>query len=97
MQLKWTDLAAADLEQIEAYIAQHNSPAVALDMVMQIIDRVHLVLPDHPGAGRQGRVKNTRELVIDAVPFIAIYRENLGSNCLEILRILHDSQQWPSA
>lgn len=97
MQLKWTDLADTDLEKIEAHIAQENSSIVAIDVVMNIIDSTHLILPDHPRAGRQGRLKNTRELVIDGVPFIVIYRENISTNCIEVLRVLHDAQQWPTA
>ncbi len=97
MQLKWTDFAEIDLDKIEVHITQENSPIVAIDVVMNIIDSVHLILPDHPRAGRQGRLKNTRELVIDGVPFIVIYRENISTNCIEILRVLHDAQQWPTA
>lgn len=90
MHLKWADLADADLEIIEAHFAQENSPIVAIDVVMNIIDTAHLILPDHPRAGRQGRLKNTRELVIDGVPFIVIYRENISTNYIEVLRVLHD-------
>lgn len=97
MLLKWTDLADIDLEKIEAHITQENSPIAAIDVVMNIIDSTHLILPDHPRAGRQGRLKNTRELVIDGVPFVVIYRVNVSTNCLEILRVLHDAQQWPTA
>ncbi len=43
-----------------------------------------------------GRVTGTRELVIEGVPFIAIYRQ-FGADQLHILRVLHDAQQWPSA
>jgi toxin ParE1/3/4 len=96
VQLKWTDLADIDLEKIEAHISQDNSPIVAIDVVMNIIDSVHLILPDHPKAGRQGRLKNTRELVIDGIPFIVIYREHVRTNCVEILRVLHDSQHSPT-
>lgn len=97
MQLKWTDLADSDLEKIEVHITEENSPSVAIDVVMNIIDSVHLILPEYPRAGRQGRVKNTRELVIDGLPFIVIYREHIAANSLEILRVLHDAQQWPTA
>ena len=97
MQLKWTNLANADLENIETYIREDNSPSVAIDVVMKIIDKAQQILPQHPGAGRQGRVKNTRELVIDGLPFIVIYREQLSENRVEILRVLHDAQQWPKA
>jgi len=97
VQLKWTDLADNDLEKIQAHITQDNNPIVAIDVVMNIIDSVHLILADHPRAGRQGRLKNTRELVVDGLPFIVIYRERVGTNYVEILRVLHDAQQWPAA
>ncbi|MFT6917096.1 MAG: toxin ParE1/3/4 [Motiliproteus sp.] len=96
MQLKWTDLASIDLDKIEAHIGQENSPLVAIDVVIKIIDSAHLILPDHPRAGRQGRLKNTRELAVDGIPFIVIYREHISTNCIEILRVLHDTQQWPT-
>ena len=57
MQLKWTDLALADLDHIETYIAEDNSPLVAIDVVLRIIDTVDIVLPEHPEAGRIGRVE----------------------------------------
>ncbi|BCD96380.1 type II toxin-antitoxin system RelE/ParE family toxin [Marinagarivorans cellulosilyticus] len=97
MQLNWTDLADIDLEKIEAHIAEDNSPIVAIDAVMNIIDSTHLILANHPRAGRQGRVKGTRELVIDGLPFIVIYREHVAVNSIEVLRVLHEAQQWRTA
>lgn len=97
MQLKWTNLADSDLEEIETYIAEDNGPIVAMDVVMNIIDSVQNLLPEHPRAGRQGRVNNTRELVIDGLPFVVIYRENVRHECVEILRVLHEAQQWPTS
>ena len=95
MQLKWTDLANADLEQVEAYISRENSIGVAIDIVLRMIGAVEMILPNHPEAGRFGRVMNTRELVINGVPFIVIYRILDRPRRVEILRVLHDSQQWP--
>ena len=57
MQLKWTELTDADLESIEAHISEANSPKVTIDVVLNIIDSVQLILPQHPGAGRWGRVR----------------------------------------
>lgn len=95
MQLKWTDLAAEDLDQIEASIAEENSPVVAIDVVLKVINTSELVLSSHPSAGRSGRVKDTRELVIDGIPFIVIYRFMERLREVQILRVLHDAQQWP--
>ncbi len=96
MQLKWTDLAAKDLDNIETYIATENSPLVAVDVVLKVINSSELILSTHPQAGRPGRISGTRELVIDGIPFVLIYRivDRLGQ--VQILRVLHHAQQWPS-
>jgi toxin ParE1/3/4 len=96
VQLKWTDLATADLVDIEHNITQDNSPRVAIDVVINILDTTELMLSEHPTAGRLGRVKETRELVIDGIPFIVVYRM-LERAEIQILRVLHDAQQWPPA
>lgn len=93
MRLRWTRPAANDLDDIEVYIAEDNSPVVAVDVVLRIIDQVEGLLPAHPGAGRIGRIQGTRELVIEGLPYITIYRDM--SDEIQILRVLHDAQQWP--
>lgn len=95
MQLKWTDLALQDLDRIESYIAEDAGPVRAVDVVLRVLDSVALVLPSHPMAGRKGRVKHTREWVIDGLPFVIVYRHNQIAKSLEILRVLHDAQLWP--
>lgn len=96
MQLKWTDFAAKDLDNIETYIATENSPLVAVDVVLKVINSSELILSTHPQAGRPGRVNGTRELVIDGIPFVLIYRIVDRLDQVQILRVLHDAQQWPS-
>jgi toxin ParE1/3/4 len=96
VQLQWTEPAAQDLDKIEEYISRDNSPTVAIDIILGIIATVETVLPTHPRAGRMGRVSGTRELVVEGAPFIVIYRQ-VSSEQLQVLRVLHDAQQWPSA
>jgi toxin ParE1/3/4 len=96
VQLKWTEPAAQDLDKIEEYISRDNSPAVAIANVLKVIETIEAVLPAHPRAGRIGRVTGTRELVIEGAPFIVIYRQ-IGSDQLQIIRVLHDAQDWPPA
>lgn len=95
MQLKWTDFAAKDLDHIETYIATENSPLIAIDVVLRVLNTSELILSNHPKAGRPGRVSGTRELVIEGIPFILIYRivDRVGQ--VQILRLLHAAQQWP--
>ena len=95
MQLKWTELAANDLETIEAYTTEDNSPAVAMDVVINILNITEKLLVVHPGAGRPGRVKNTLELVIDGQPYVVVYRDNREIRSIEILRVLYQAQRWP--
>ncbi len=95
MQLKWTSLADKDLEDIEGHIAEDSgSPVIAIDVILKIIDAVEMILPDHPQAGRNGIVKSTRELVIEGVPYVVIYRIMNDLNQIQILRVMHDAQEW---
>jgi toxin ParE1/3/4 len=95
VQLQWTEPATQDLDKIEKYISSKNSHAIAIDVVLGVIETVEMILPTHPRAGRIGRVTGTRELVVEGVPFIIIYRQ-VGVDQLHILRVLHDAQQWPT-
>ncbi len=69
VQLQWTEPATQDLDKIEEYVCKENSPAVAIDIVLGVIETEEMILPAHPRAGRMGRVTGTRELVIEGVPF----------------------------
>ena len=94
MQLQWTEPAARDLDEVEQYISRENSPIVAIDIVLKVIETVEIVLLAHPHAGRIGRVTGTRELVIEGAPYVIIYRQ-VGPDQLQVIRVLHDAQQWP--
>ena len=92
MRIVWTVPAAADLDSIEAFIAEHD-PQAALGVVRRIIGLVGRQLPRHPYSGRAGRVPGTRELVVPDTPFIVAYRVEAGR--LEVLRVLHAARRWP--
>lgn len=91
MHIRWTKGASRNLEQLEEYIAQDKSIA-AIHIVNKIIETVELLI-EHPAMGKPGRVIGTRELVIANTPYIIPYR--VKGNCIEILRVLHGSKQWP--
>ena len=93
MRLRWTRLAERDLDEIADYIEAGN-PAAAARVVLEIIDQVESLLPEHPAIGRPGRVPGTRELVIGGLPYIVAYR--VRDSELELLRVLHTSRRWPS-
>lgn len=85
-------MALHDLEGIADYIAMDN-PAAALNMVDRV-EECTVGLADYPKRGRVGRVAGTRELVVSGTPYLVVYR--LGSGTVDVLRVLHGAQQWPS-
>ncbi len=52
-------------------------------------------LIEQPGLGRIGRKRGTRELVISKTPFVVIFR--VKAKRIEIIRLLHSSQQYPAS
>lgn len=80
-------------DQLE-YIAQ-DSPLVAADLDDELEIQVNSLLAQ-PKLGRPGRVKGTRELVINRTPFVVVYRLK-GPERIEVLRVLHGSQWWPGS
>ena len=91
MILVWLPSANATRDAQLDYIAQ-DSCLAAIDQDEEIERQVDMLL-DHPNMGRPGRLKTTRELVISRTSFIVAYR--VKGKRIEILRVLHGSQQWP--
>lgn len=91
--IEWLPVAVTNrFEQLD-YIAQDN-PLAAISQDEQIEYQVDMLM-QHPQMGRPGRKKGTRELVISRTPFIVVYR--VKGTRIEIVRLLHSSQQWPGA
>jgi len=57
-----------------------------LDQVQQLVE--------FPKLGRVGRKLGTRELIISNTSLIVVYRFRNKPNHIEIIRVLHSSQQW---
>lgn len=87
----WLRSAERSREKQLDYYATLN-PLAAIDMDAEI-DRVADLLGENPKMGRKGRVAGTLEVVMSGAPFVLVYRLNAGAP--EILRVLHQSQQWP--
>jgi toxin ParE1/3/4 len=84
VNLEWSLYARADRETIFDYIAAENTfAAIEID---ERIQRQTENLRSFPESGRLGRVKGTRELVINRTPYIAAYQ--ITANLIRILRVL---------
>jgi toxin ParE1/3/4 len=92
MDVRWTEPASLDFTQICDYLQEHEGPAMARRVALSIYERVQS-LRRFPNRGRPGRKANTRELVLTALPYLAIYR--VRDDAIEILRILHGARVWP--
>ena len=91
MKLRWTPLAAGQLESAHDYVAR-DDPSAADDSVERILSAVE-ALEQHPHIGRKGRVARTRELVVTGTPFLVAYR--VKADQVEILAVLHGARRWP--
>lgn len=89
-EVRWSRRARLDLASIYAYITDDNVPA-ADALRAKVYARV-AALPDHPRAGRPGRLPATREMVVHP-HYILIYAETAGQ--ITILRLLHSARLWP--
>lgn len=91
MQLEWSALAIEDRNAIFEYI-EADSPQAAILVDERIENHVEQLI-DFPLTGRPGRIAETRELVIQRTPYIAVYRTI--NNTVLILRVLHGARMWP--
>jgi addiction module RelE/StbE family toxin len=89
MEVRWSTLAAADLERLFHRIAKDN-PTAARESVKTIFDGCE-ALSRFLNSGRLGRIRGRRELVFP--PYIAIYQ--VKEHFVEISRIYHGAQDWP--
>src|SRR5271154_6398400 len=90
--IEWTEQATRQLEQAQDFIAFSNGEDIADRITMRIVSSVQR-LATFPMAGRSGRVRGTRELVISNTPFIAAY--TINRNRIVVLAVYHGAQQWP--
>lgn len=91
MRLVWRPKALADRDVIMDYIAADNPlAAVALDDEFE--SKAELARQS-PELYKPGRISGTREIVVQP-NYVMVYR-TIGDT-LEILRVLHARQQWPT-
>jgi addiction module RelE/StbE family toxin len=91
MEIRWTEAAADDLEQITNYLFDH-APGRAAELVREIY-HAPSALANFPHRGRPGKKRGTRELVLSPLPYIVIYQ--VTGDIVHIARILHGAQKWP--
>lgn len=89
VEIVWSPLARARLQEIHAYVALDN-PAAAERLATRIVAVVE-ALRHHPHLGRAGAEPGIRELVIGGTPYIVLYR--LCGKRVTINTIWHAAQR----
>jgi toxin ParE1/3/4 len=82
--------AKVDLEEVVSFISAENQ-AAARSTLERIFDAIDY-LTSFPSMGRNGRVPNTKELIVSGTPFVVVYQ--IRSHVIFILRILHGARRW---
>ncbi|KAA1280747.1 type II toxin-antitoxin system RelE/ParE family toxin [Citrobacter pasteurii] len=91
MEIKWLRKAIANLETEFQYIAEED-PQAAVRFVNEVW-RLTQLLKEQPAMGREGRVPETRELILHNYPYIIPYR--VRNNTIQILRVFHTHRRIP--
>ncbi len=93
MKIIWSPQARSDLRGAVLYVARDNPRAAGglRDRIKEAIGK----LATHSQMGRPGRVPGTREWVISGTAYIVPYQ--VRNECVEILRVYHESRQWPES
>jgi plasmid stabilization system protein ParE len=93
LPIEWTISASKDLDDITDYLLAEG---VAFEIVEAYAKRIFKA-PEHlvtlPGAGKPGRLPNTREWLVKNTPYALIY--DVQKNKVRILRVMHGSRQFP--
>ena len=88
--VRWSEEAIFDLVDILNYIEQRN--AAAAQALQAAVVQSAESLPHMPYLFRPGRVAGTRELVVHP-NYIVVYQ--VGTDVIDVLRVLHSRQQYP--
>ncbi|EBS7633691.1 type II toxin-antitoxin system RelE/ParE family toxin [Salmonella enterica] len=91
MEIKWLRKAIANLEAEFRYITE-DDPQAAERFVNEVW-RLTQLLKEQPAMGREGRVPETRELILHNYPYIIPYR--VRNNTIQILRVFHTHRKLP--
>jgi toxin ParE1/3/4 len=92
VKIVWTNRATRHLEAAYNYWRREESEKAA-DLMLDRIFSVVELLENNPELGRRGRVCETRELVLNPLPFVLAYRVKRAR--IEIIALLHGARKWP--
>jgi toxin ParE1/3/4 len=91
MRVRLSQRSAYHLNEIRAFLARDN-PEIAELVRLRILATIER-LRKLPGLGHPGRKSGTRELRVAGLPFVIVYRVDIGDRDeLVILAVFHTAQ-----
>jgi len=91
MKIKVTPKANRDIESIYHYITERSDISTAKKVLVSLeVMLDHLA--EYSQLGKDGRVKNTRELIVPKLPLVIVYK--IYSDHIAITAIMHTSKKW---
>jgi toxin ParE1/3/4 len=87
--LKWTNPALLDFDELQNYIKEHN-PSAARHMAVRVHEAVE-ALRLHPFSGRIVPESSSRICVVSGTPYLIVYRITAA---VEVLRLWHSRRDW---
>ena len=91
MRIRWTPVAAEDLQDIGKYLKDYQ-PHYRQPTMRKLYETIRS-LKESPHRGRPGREEGTREILFPPMPYVAVYR--VREQSIEVLRIYHTAQNRP--
>jgi len=91
--IEWTASAWEDLDGIADYLLSEGVSLEAAEAFLRRIFKAPEHLAAFPGAGKPGRMPTTREWRVKDTLYALIY--DMYNGRIRILRVMHDSRQFP--
>ncbi|MFZ2587328.1 MAG: type II toxin-antitoxin system RelE/ParE family toxin [Alphaproteobacteria bacterium] len=85
----WSELALAELDNQVAYISKHN-PQVAIKIPERLFKLAEM-LSEFPKLGSEYNPPNIRQLHVNGLPFVIVYR--IKPSAIQILHLYHTRQE----
>ena len=93
LPITWTESAWKDLDGITDYLLAEGMAFEAVEEYVKRIFQAPEYLTTFPGAGKPGRMPNTREWLAKNTPYALIY--TVYGDKVRILRVMHGSRRFP--
>ena len=92
MHVRFTDEAEVDLDQLHDFLLPLSPQGY--ERILSAILTAAAQLVSFPFIGRQGRVEDTRELVVPRTPYMLVYWLP-DEYHVDVLRVFHTSMKYP--